>query len=116
MFTQCVYSNRDGHRFFRDEAGRISIADQSGDTPEETDDGPLVVVPGSECMVNYQRQWGLSVSVPVTCTRSGTRSTVWLIPRDFSVLRTLVPVSVAQSEGFRKHLSQIEMIQSTVEI
>lgn len=39
-----VHSTHDGHTFWRDEnTGRISVKDQSGPTPESTDDGVLWV-------------------------------------------------------------------------
>lgn len=33
-----------GHRYFEDENGRVAVADDSGDDPSTTDDGPLYVV------------------------------------------------------------------------
>jgi len=34
-----------GHKFFADQTGRIALADWSGDTPDQTDDGVLWLDP-----------------------------------------------------------------------
>lgn len=114
MFKECLYRNNNGHRFFRDERERVSVADQSGDTPEQTDDGPLIVEPGVECTLSFSDVMGLHVMVPVLKDRNGWRGHVALIPRDFLALRTLVPVSVARSPSYQKHLEQILMIDNEV--
>ena len=39
---KCILPSRDNNRLFRELSGYIYIADHSGDTPEDTDDGPLL--------------------------------------------------------------------------
>lgn len=90
QFTECIYRNRHGHRLFANALGEISICDDSGDVPEQTDDGPLIVKDGSSCIAGYSKKFGMSVSVPVTVSRRQCTGTVSLIPEDFSALRLLM--------------------------
>ncbi len=43
MQWKCLRNPREmkGHKFFADPTGRIALADWSGDTPDQTDDGVL---------------------------------------------------------------------------
>lgn len=60
----------DGHRYFRDARNRIAIADDSGATPDDTDDGVLYldrskpVVIGNSCSIPLVG--GLSTSATAT--------------------------------------------------
>ena len=53
-----------GHKFFLGKTGRIAIADWSGDTPEQTDDGVLWLDP-SRPMRFYLRRGELLVTIPL---------------------------------------------------
>ena len=44
-----------GHAYFRDSRNRIYVADNSGHSPADTDDGPLVVEVGGEFVVDSLR-------------------------------------------------------------
>lgn len=61
-----VFSIRGGHKYFRDEiSGRIGVADDSGSTPDRTEDGVLWLDP-SRCVTiatdTNHRTW---VTVPL---------------------------------------------------
>lgn len=72
-----VYSDPRSHCIFRDERGRYSLADYSGPTPDVTDDGPLIVLPGVVVQVGFSQPFAQPVfSVPVFVERTGTESTV----------------------------------------
>jgi hypothetical protein len=43
MHMQLIKDFPHGHKYFRDENGCLHIADQSGDTPLDTEDGDLIV-------------------------------------------------------------------------
>jgi hypothetical protein len=53
-----------GHAVFRDEAGRIAIADNSGRFPENTDDGILWVDTGHVIETDHARGCRVSVRDP----------------------------------------------------
>lgn len=38
-----IYTAKSGHKYFEDEQRRLHIADNSGDTPLDTEDGDLIV-------------------------------------------------------------------------
>jgi hypothetical protein len=43
-----------GHKFFADPTGRIALADWSGDTPDQTDDGVLWLDPKRPIRINLE--------------------------------------------------------------
>jgi hypothetical protein len=51
-WTQIAGFN-DGHKFFKDKSGTIAIADQSGEFPEDTDDGVLYLDFSRKMFVNH---------------------------------------------------------------
>ena len=53
-----------GHKFFFQDGG-VCVADDSGDTPDQTEDGPLWVDGTRPAIVGMQKS-GLAVSLPVT--------------------------------------------------
>ncbi len=65
---------QDGHKVFRTQWG-ISLCDFSGPTPDDTDDGPLIVEPFTRCTVGLYNN-KLEYTVPVTCTRSKSNGVV----------------------------------------
>jgi hypothetical protein len=78
---------RDGHKYFEDKlTGRVSIADQSGSTPEDTDDGVLwldlekgIVAPSDECkfwQISLKHVNGKSASTVVSVNEA-----LWLAAR-----------------------------------
>lgn len=115
MEWKLIY-NGPNHRLFKQNFanGIVSIADQSGDTPDRTDDGPLLVQHPSidRCPVLEYRPdgaWGgFYVTVPVWVTRSKSIGYVSLTLRDFSVLRALCPAIEARpSESARRVLDEL---------
>jgi hypothetical protein len=55
-----ILAARGGHRYFREKAtGQVAIADDSGDWPEECDNGPLFVDTGSP--LGSDRAWTFAV-------------------------------------------------------
>jgi hypothetical protein len=104
-FRECVYTNAHGHRFFRDHDGRISVCDWSGDFPEETDDGPLIIEPGVRCTVECNENNNVLVRVPVRVERKEVHTGInhcSLILEDFRVLRRLLRVKVEYSLAFQR--------------
>lgn len=82
-----------GHFIFRRKSdGAVSIADWSGPTPDTTDDGPLIVKPGTIVTVEYGK-YGLSYSVPVWCERDEREGRVALV--------TLTMRALSKAEGLR---------------
>ena len=49
-------------RFFLDRSGNWAVADNSGPTPEKTDDGPLWVDPSRPAVERADRLWVLPVT------------------------------------------------------
>lgn len=101
-FTKCLHRSGD-HSLFEDADGNVSICDQSGDTPDQTDDGPLVVMPDAVCFVSYNRLGGyLYYRVPVIKLRGRMGlSCAHLSTKDFAALRAMLPdLQVVRSEEF----------------
>lgn len=82
------YNQPNQHRLFVNEAGEISICGESGDNPDLTDDGPLIVEPTVELWV-FLRQVGIGliVAVDVTVQRTGGLGKCWVHPRVAMALR-----------------------------
>ena len=60
-------SGRDYHRYFRSEdTGNVSIADNGGPTPDDTDDGPLWIDQGAEIEI-CSLSTGMCAAIPVLC-------------------------------------------------
>lgn len=57
------------HRLYEYADGRISILDHSSNDPDQTDDGPLIVEPGTVCELDVTQRGEIVVIVPVLCTR-----------------------------------------------
>jgi hypothetical protein len=51
-----LVQEQDGHKLFRDEDGRVAVADQSGYYPHQTDDGVLYLTPPTEVIVDLRTQ------------------------------------------------------------
>ena len=85
MFDQCIHKSPN-HSLFKNRAGGISVCDQSGDTPEQTDDGPLIVR-SKTAVVCYSPEMGITVRVPVTVWRDGSEGFVNLNIPDWFALR-----------------------------
>lgn len=58
-----------GHKVFKDKVGQIVLADWSGSTPDQTEDGPLYPDPVRPCQVHLSRH-GLVMVVPVRNVRN----------------------------------------------
>lgn len=90
-FKHRLYYNPYGHYLFRNDKGDISISDHSGATPEQTDDGPLVVHDEAECVVQYSpKDGGILIRVEVDVLRKKEINFCTLIPRDFIALRSFM--------------------------
>jgi hypothetical protein len=90
---------QEGHRFWVRElvadvsrmwAGNVSIADESGDgvddyigTPDETDDGPLIVDFSRPIEINIDKG---QASIPAIQTKTGRRVVCWDRPSDALVV------------------------------
>lgn len=102
MFNVKLYETRDGHKFFKNQKGEISICDHSGDFPEDTDDGPLIVHPGAHCLICHG-SYGLSVRVTVWVKRTNEIGYVSLTVNDFQWLRRNGPkLDIEMDDTFRK--------------
>lgn len=98
-FTQTIYSARGDHRLFRNDAGDVSICDNSGVTPDSTDDGPLVVRPGAVVEVTVHNGKPLFI-VPVRCTRDDSDSRCWITFGTMRALAAVVAVTFTRSPEF----------------
>ena len=79
------------HQIFINSLDEVVIADQSGTTPDETDDGPLIVAPDAEVTVSFGLDW-VTFRVPVLVARSGSdMSTVTMNFEDFRALHKQLP-------------------------
>ena len=88
------FRQRGDHRIYsRRTDGAISICDNSGPGPDYTDDGPLIVKPGTVATLGFSKLIGaLFYSVPVHCERDDRSGYVSLTPEVYSALRMLVPL------------------------
>lgn len=68
----------------------VYVFDWSGESPETTDDGPLLVLPNSTCCLHIFGG-SLEVSVPVQSKRDGEMYRCSMSLRCFEKLTTLVP-------------------------
>lgn len=66
---------QDEHRLFIDDRGRLSIADNSGSSPDTTDDGPLIIQPTGTCIARYWKGT-VRVTMPVHVERTSESSRV----------------------------------------
>lgn len=73
----------DGHKVFVDTAGQVYLADGSGSTPAQTEDGPLRVSnyhcgKGNENLISLCVNHGdLTAIIPVFCEREQRDANVW---------------------------------------
>jgi len=79
-----------GHLIFKDTAGAVSLCDWSGNDPDQTDDGPLIVMPHTRVTVTYDRS--VTFIVPVYVTRTGEMSVVWVDADTMRALADHVPL------------------------
>lgn len=95
-------SSRDtGHRIDRDDTGRISLCDWSAPISDRTDDGPLIVAPGSIVKITYVKRLGVVYLVPVAVERDGGRhGVVHTTTETMRALSALVPLKVELSAEF----------------
>lgn len=97
-----IYTPRrhgNGHKIERDPDGRISICDWSGIHSHQTDDGPLIVAPGTIVRVDYG-DYGISYTVPVTVEREGRQGRASIDTDSMRALSEVVPVKVEYSPAF----------------
>lgn len=79
------------HQIFINSLDEVVIADQSGLTPDETDDGPLIVAPDADVVVSFGLS-GLQFRVTVLVARSGSDlGYVTLNLEDFRALYAQLP-------------------------
>jgi hypothetical protein len=89
------------HQLFLNEHGEVVIADQSGDTPDQTDDGPLIVAPDAEVLVTFGLG-GLLFRVTVLVALSGSDTNfVSMNLTDFRALHKQLPgLRIDGTNGF----------------
>lgn len=93
----------DGHKLHRRSDGAVSITDWSGETPDETDDGPLIVEPGTIVTVHYEKPYGVIYIVPSRVERDGGRiGRVWSGPETMRALSKAVDVRVEYDASFKR--------------
>lgn len=111
-FTKCLHRSGD-HSLFEDADGNVSICDQSGDTPDQTDDGPLVVMPDAVCFAGFTfGHCGVSYRVPVIKLRGRMGlSCAHLSSKDFAALRAALPdLAVVRSDEFARVENEIRAV------
>lgn len=99
MFKWNLIHDSQNHRLFQNEYGDISVCDQSGDTPDKTDDGPLIVQSGAEVEVVLVRN-KVFVCVPVKQLRSNDDKYCYLVPHDFLALENELTVYINYSDEY----------------
>jgi hypothetical protein len=101
-FNRCLHrpaKPRNGHKVFANAEGLISLCDWSGRTPECTDDGPLIVKPGTIVTVTFYRG-EVVYTVPVDVPRTGGDGRVWIDTETMRGLSAVVPLRVDRSPEF----------------
>lgn len=99
MSKWTLIHNSPNHRLFQNEYGDISVCDQSGDDPDETDDGPLLVLSGATVEVVLIDN-KIYVRVPVKRLRGEKDGYCFLNPYDFLALGHQVVVYIEYSDEY----------------
>lgn len=99
------------HRVWRYADGRVSIYDYSGNRPENTEDGPLIIEPGTVCEA-YKWQGHILVRVPVT---SSSGSSCHVDIPVFDLLMKLVPGLKVQADAIVDELKLLLSLASHVD-
>lgn len=105
--------NGDGHKVSRRVAdGAISLHDWSGNNPYTTDDGPLIVAPGTIVTVTVCRGDVVYI-VPAHCERSDDAGKVWTTQATMDALVKALPsIRVEYDDHFRRAQDAIFHAQS----
>ena len=102
-YTRIHQSNN--HQLFINDLDEVVIGDQSGMTPDETDDGPLIVAPDARVEVQYSTDYGLAFLVPVLVPRTKETGKVAMILEDFRALHKQLPdIRVKAGDSFKRTL------------
>ena len=102
------------HQLFINSNGEVVIADQSGDTPDHTDDGPLIVPPDAQVVIGYDDFHGAGASlyfrVKVLVGRDGTEwSSVLMNLQDFrALLKELPGLHIDESPEFTRAHKELQ--------
>lgn len=105
------------HQLFINSNGEVVIADQSGDTPDHTDDGPLIVPPDADVLICYDDFGGVSgvrvdltFRVKVLIGRDGTDwGSVKMNLQDFrALLKELPGLHITESSAFTKAHKELQ--------
>lgn len=93
----------EGHLVFIDPLGRVSLADWSGESPDTTDDGPLIVQPNGTVVIHFEEKYGIVYLVRVHQSRRGMeQSTVWTGRETVLALRKYVLLKFLRSKDFER--------------
>lgn len=86
-----IYKPKSGHKYFEDEEKRLHIADDSGSTPLETEDGDLIVDFSREITQNFDSTFDF-FSIPLitptgceTSTIGGIHEVLFLVGRGMKI-------------------------------
>lgn len=114
----------DGHKVFVGEDGKVYLADGSGSTPSDTDDGPLRVSnhhtgPGSENLIVIGLQGNrLNAVIPVYCERDQRDAVVHTTYATAKAVMKHIPdgIGIGYSDAVFKLLQQVEDLKSLARV
>lgn len=114
--------NSANHRLFRNESGDISIGDQSGDQPDQCDDGPLIVNPDAQVLVHYYvsaiyKTINLCFVVSVLCQRDNSDASCSLNRKDFAALYAVMGgnLRISESPEYQSLVKEIDWVSAIPE-
>lgn len=101
------------HKLYQYSDGRVSILDSSGDRPETSDDGPLIVQPGTVCELDALKNGEIIVIVPVLCTRGNRDGLCYVGLPVAERLFELVPkLRLSKNDGYR--LAEVRWLRASL--
>jgi hypothetical protein len=107
---KCIHRplrENDGHFLFRNDKGRISICDWSGDNPDLSDDGPLIVGDDSQIMAHLYNS-KVAYIVDVLVTRTNEMGKCWIDSPTMMALSKHITPTMSYSADFVKLQSSME--------
>lgn len=94
MRWQLIHELSGEHRLFQDTDGRLALADQSGETPDQTDDGPMFL----DLKRHATTDTGY-VDVPVV-DENGKPGEVTILWEDAKIIQEKYNLRIQTDEGY----------------
>lgn len=104
----------DGHKVFVAQDGSVLLADASGATPDETEDGPLVVDVSKPAWLGLSYRHRPEVMIPVLVTRTGREGAVFTTADTAMAVKKHAPdLQIQADQGVQQVLSAINALAGT---